>query len=158
MAQRTCKRHPREETRLSCSRCGDPICPRCAVQSPVGQKCPACSKQARSARARGKPRQYVKAVGAGLVAAVGVGAALVVLAVSIRFGLIIAAGFGGYGIARAVHWGAEGNSADPFRYLAYVLAVIAVQGAAMALGMLILTGFWLLAYPAAVYGAYILHR
>jgi hypothetical protein len=158
MAQMTCKRHPDEATRLTCSSCGDPICPRCAVQSPVGQKCPACSRQARAARAQGKPRQYAKAVGVGLAAAVGVAVGLAALAVALRFGVIIAAGFGGYGIARAVHWGAERNSADPFRYLAYGLSVVAVQGAAMILGMALFTGFWLLAYPAAVYGAYILHR
>lgn len=154
----TCKRHPNERTRLSCSNCGDPVCTRCAVPSPVGQKCPNCSQQARRARARGKPRQYAKAIGAGAAAAAGVAVGLALLAVSVRFGLIIAAGFGGFGIARAVHWGAEGNTASPFRTAAFVLALLAVQGSALLLGRWFLDGFWLLSYLAAIYGAYVHYR
>ncbi|MBM4465197.1 MAG: hypothetical protein FJ014_06560, partial [Chloroflexi bacterium] len=30
-----CSFHPTVETRLRCNRCGAPICPRCAVQTPV---------------------------------------------------------------------------------------------------------------------------
>jgi hypothetical protein len=154
----TCKRHPNEETRLFCSSCGDPVCPRCAVHAPVGQKCPGCARQARSARARGKPRQYLKAVLAGLAGAAGVSIALFVLAINIQFGVIILSGFGGYGVARAVHWGAERNSATPFQAIAYALALASVQGAALLLGVVFFTGFWLLTYPAALYGAYYLYR
>lgn len=156
--QTTCKRHPSEPTRLSCSSCGDPVCPRCAVPTPVGQKCPACAKQARTARARGKPRQLLKATLLGLGAAAGVALGLVVLALSIRFGVVIGAGFGGYGVARAVARGAERNPAPVFRVLAFVLALISVQGAALLLGVGILPGFWLIAYPAALYGAWVAYR
>lgn len=37
-----CVNHPKVETRLKCSKCGDPICPRCMVRTPVGYRCPAC--------------------------------------------------------------------------------------------------------------------
>lgn len=30
-------------TRLRCSRCGKPICPRCGVRTPVGLRCPECA-------------------------------------------------------------------------------------------------------------------
>lgn len=39
-----CKRHPDKETLLSCSSCGDMICPNCLVQSLVGMRCLDCTK------------------------------------------------------------------------------------------------------------------
>src|SRR5690242_15993651 len=44
MAQ-TCYRHPDRETGVSCSSCGRPICPECMTPTPVGMRCPECSKQ-----------------------------------------------------------------------------------------------------------------
>src|SRR4051794_16980085 len=36
----TCYRHPRRETGVSCSNCGNPICPDCMTPTPVGMRCP----------------------------------------------------------------------------------------------------------------------
>jgi membrane associated rhomboid family serine protease len=41
----TCYRHPSRETGVSCSNCGKPICPDCMTPTPVGMRCPDCSKQ-----------------------------------------------------------------------------------------------------------------
>lgn len=41
----TCYRHPRRETGVSCSSCGRPICPECMTPTPVGMRCPECSRQ-----------------------------------------------------------------------------------------------------------------
>ena len=41
----TCYRHPNRETGVSCSNCGNPICPDCMTPTPVGMRCPDCSKQ-----------------------------------------------------------------------------------------------------------------
>ncbi len=41
----TCYRHPSRETGVSCSSCGRPICPDCMTPTPVGMRCPECSKQ-----------------------------------------------------------------------------------------------------------------
>src|SRR3712207_1231686 len=41
----TCYRHPDRETGVSCSSCGRPICPDCMTATPVGMRCPECSKQ-----------------------------------------------------------------------------------------------------------------
>jgi membrane associated rhomboid family serine protease len=38
-----CYRHPRNETAVTCSSCGRPICPECMVFAPVGIKCPECA-------------------------------------------------------------------------------------------------------------------
>lgn len=40
-----CYRHPRVETGVSCSNCGRPICPDCMTPTPVGMRCPECSRE-----------------------------------------------------------------------------------------------------------------
>jgi membrane associated rhomboid family serine protease len=52
-----CYRHPRNETAITCSTCGRPICTECMVFAPVGIKCPECAglpsgTQKAAARAR----------------------------------------------------------------------------------------------------------
>src|SRR3954454_2884076 len=41
----TCYRHPSRETGVSCSNCGNPICPDCMTPTPVGMRCPDCAAQ-----------------------------------------------------------------------------------------------------------------
>jgi membrane associated rhomboid family serine protease len=41
----TCYRHPSRETAVSCSSCGRPICPDCMTPTPVGMRCPECSRE-----------------------------------------------------------------------------------------------------------------
>jgi membrane associated rhomboid family serine protease len=45
-----CYRHPNRETGVSCSNCGNPICPDCMTPTPVGMRCPDCSKQRTAVR------------------------------------------------------------------------------------------------------------
>src|ERR1051325_3812445 len=45
-----CYRHPNRETRVSCSNCGNPICPDCMTATPVGMRCPECSRQKTSVK------------------------------------------------------------------------------------------------------------
>src|SRR5215211_4219449 len=66
-----CADHPDVETRLRCSRCGRPICPRCSVRTPVGMRCPDCAGTRSSVAAH--PARTLTAAGAGLVVAIGVG-------------------------------------------------------------------------------------
>src|SRR4051812_17287618 len=40
-----CYRHNDRETGVSCSNCGNPICPDCMTATPVGMRCPDCSRQ-----------------------------------------------------------------------------------------------------------------
>ncbi|HEV2819608.1 MAG TPA: rhomboid family intramembrane serine protease, partial [Solirubrobacteraceae bacterium] len=46
----TCYRHPDRETGVRCSSCGRPICPDCMTSTPVGMRCPECSKQTTKVR------------------------------------------------------------------------------------------------------------
>lgn len=51
----TCYRHPKEETRVHCTRCNRPICPECMNPAPVGHHCPQCVAEAR--RSVRRPRR-----------------------------------------------------------------------------------------------------
>src|ERR687893_2221622 len=68
-----CADHPDVETRLRCSRCGRPICPRCGVRTPVGMRCPDCAGT-RSAIAA-NPTRTLTAAGTGLAVATAAGIA-----------------------------------------------------------------------------------
>ena len=68
-----CADHPDVETRLRCSRCGRPICPRCGVRTPVGMRCPDCAGTRSSVAAN--PTRTLTAAGAGLAVAAAVGIA-----------------------------------------------------------------------------------
>jgi hypothetical protein len=149
---RTCVNHPDIETRISCSSCGNPICTRCMRTAAVGQKCPTCARSPRSARALGKPQHYVRAIGAGLGAAVVGGVAYSYLIAALRgFGSLILSGLLGFLIGRVVAWGTRGQSQQPFSTVAIGLALVAV-----AVALVVRFGtpvpprlFTLLAYPVA---------
>jgi membrane associated rhomboid family serine protease len=49
----TCYRHPSRETGVACSNCGRFICPDCMTPTPVGMRCPECSKQKTQVRTLG---------------------------------------------------------------------------------------------------------
>lgn len=117
----------------------------------VGQKCPSCARQRRSARAIGKPQHYVRAIGAGLGAAVVGGVVYAQLLAVVRFGSLILAGVLGYLIGRVVRWGARGQSQPPFSGISITLAVVAVAVASfVGYGTPLPSSIWgLIAYPIA---------
>lgn len=84
MAQ-TCYRHPNRETAVSCSNCGRPICPDCMTPSPVGMRCPECSRQR---------TKVVRGVGEASLAA-SAPATLVLIAINVAVFLAEVAGGGG---------------------------------------------------------------
>ena len=47
-----CYRHPNEETRVHCTRCGRAICPDCMTPAPVGHHCPTCVAEGSRAQRR----------------------------------------------------------------------------------------------------------
>jgi hypothetical protein len=100
-----CTYHPGVMTRLRCSRCGKPICPRCGVRTPVGLRCPEC------AGVRGLPTYRTSSSSLLLAAGVGFAVALAVgvvwgYAPSWNFYLMLILGFG---VAEAMAWAAKGK-------------------------------------------------
>ncbi len=68
-----CPRDPGVETALRCSRCEQPICPKCLVQSPVGSRCKDCAQIFKSPIYHLTRPQLAKAIGAALVGGVVMG-------------------------------------------------------------------------------------
>ncbi len=63
----TCYRHPNRETGVSCSSCGRAICPDCMTPTPVGMRCPECSKQKTEVRTMNTVRSTDTNVTIGLI-------------------------------------------------------------------------------------------
>lgn len=121
-------------------------------QAAVGQKCPRCAAVPRGARALGKPRHYAKGGGAGLAVAVLGGIALRLLLGAVGFGAILLPALLGFGIGRAVRWGAAAQSSQPFVVMAAVLG--ALGGVVTAGGPLVFARpFGLLGVAAAAWFA-----
>lgn len=64
-----CSYHPNVMTGLRCSRCGKPICPQCAVRTPVGLRCPDCAGVRGLPTYRTSNPTLIRAFGAGLLVA-----------------------------------------------------------------------------------------
>ncbi len=98
-----CARHPDTETNLRCGKCGQPICPKCLVQTSVGARCPDCAAVKRLPVYTVPATAYAKAVVVGLAT----GAALGAVWPFIQFGgflvILIAMGIG-YAIGEAVSY------------------------------------------------------
>ena len=138
----TCVNHPKVETRLTCSNCGDPICTRCMVATAVGQKCPRCARQTGRAKGNPEPQLLAKGFGAGVaVAALGG----IVLAAVPFAGLLLALAHG-FVVGAAVRWAARRRT-HPWLGLAAAAAVmVGLGGLALLLGGNPFAGRLLLAY------------
>jgi len=68
-----CAFHPSVETNLSCGKCGQSICPKCMVQTPVGARCPDCASLAKLPTYRLSAKHYLIASGTALGLAIAVG-------------------------------------------------------------------------------------
>jgi hypothetical protein len=126
----TCINHPKVETRLTCSNCGDPICVRCMVTTAVGQKCPRCAKQ--TGRATGNPETQLltRAFGAGVLAAAAAG--LLMLAVPFA-GLLLALAHG-FVVGAAVRWAARRRTHSRLGLVAVAAVVVGLGGLVLVLG------------------------
>jgi hypothetical protein len=96
-----CSFHPNVETRLRCNKCGTPICPKCAVQTPVGFRCPQCVRSQQAIFYTAMPLDYIIAAVVGLVASTV--AAFIMGRLGIFLALILGPVVGG-AIAEVVRW------------------------------------------------------
>ena len=145
-----CVNHKGVETRLACSSCESPICTRCVRPAAVGQKCPACARQPRTALAMGKPKHYLVGGGAGLVVAVAGGLLLAMARSGFGYGTVILPALLGFGVGTVVRWGAQHQTHRNFQILAAVLGVL---GGLLAGGLISAGLVAILNRPFALLGA-----
>lgn len=114
-----CARHPKIETGLACGRCETAICPRCAVFTDVGARCPTCAPARKLPQFEVGPVYLLRGAAAALAAGAVLGAAWAVLLPG-RFGLfgLILAALIGYLIAAAVSAATNRKSGTPLQVVA----------------------------------------
>ena len=99
-----CAEHPDVETSLRCGKCGQPICPRCLVETPVGARCKDCARLYVLPTYRVTASYYLRAALAALLTAVvgGVLWSLVDRLIPFFYLNLLLAGGVGYGIGEVV--------------------------------------------------------
>lgn len=115
-----CSYHPNVLTNLRCSRCGKPICPKCAVRTPVGMRCPECAGVRGLPTYRTTSTALVKATGAGLIVAIAVGV-LWGFYPDWQFYLALLLGFG---VAEAMAWACNAKRGRDLQILAVGLILL----------------------------------
>ena len=92
-----CYRHPNRETRLRCRTCDRPICSKCAIQTPVGFRCPEDGTVKNDPFSTFKPQQLVLAI----LVAVGGGTIAGIIANQVGYFSIVISFFAGAFIVEA---------------------------------------------------------
>jgi hypothetical protein len=117
-----CTYHPSVMTRLRCSRCGKPICPKCGVRTPVGLRCPEC------AGVRGLPTYRTETTSLAKAAVFGLAVALVIGVIwgyipQWNFYLSLALGFG---VAESMAKAAKGKRGADLQVVGIACVILAV--------------------------------
>ncbi len=144
-----CTYHPDVDTNLSCSNCSKPICPKEMVYTPAGIKCPDCARPLAGMRARGKPRDWLLAAGAGIGGAIGGGILLGVLQRLVPFGLFIVTLAYGFLMGELISWAARRNRGLYYQIVAG-LTTLAGLGISTLVSLRGLSPFFLLAAVFAI--------
>lgn len=121
-----CATHPNVETELSCSKCGKPICPRCAVQTPVGMRCRECAQVRRIPTYNVGGATMLRAAGGAVTAGIVIGVAWAFFNIVTYFFYGVLAGIGiGYVIGEIVSLATNRRSGPPLQAMAVASVVLA---------------------------------
>ena len=114
-----CANHPTVETTLRCNRCDKPICPKCAVKSPVGYRCRECVKSQLKIFDTANWYDYISAFVVGGIAS-AIASIIVSLVAGFFFGLLVlvVAPFAGQIIARVIQFFIKNRRSQALFYTA----------------------------------------
>jgi len=138
-----CPRDPEVQTGLRCSRCENPICPKCLIQTPVGARCRDCARISRSPVYTMTNATMARAAVAAIVGGVVMGLIWAVVLQPFSYGFLsifLGAGLG-YAFTRMMEF-ATGRKRGP------AVVGFAIGGIAIAWGMQLL----FLPFEIALYG------
>ncbi len=121
-----CQRHPNVETGLRCGRCETPICPKCAVFTDVGARCPDCAPRRKLPQMELGPVFLLRAIGVAAAAGAITGAiwGLVVPDAVGFFALAIGAGVG-YAVGESISLATNRKVGTTLQVIAGVGVVLA---------------------------------
>ena len=143
----TCINHPKVETYLRCNRCNEPICTKCAIQTPVGYRCPDCVRnQQKVFYTDFRPIHYL------IAAIVALPLSLIAgwLIPSLGWFAIILGPLAGGAIANVTHW-AIGRRRGQYTWLVVCGSIVATSllKLLLTLGMFLVLPSFLAGYGGA---------
>ncbi len=151
-----CAKHPKVETALSCSRCGTPICPACAVSGAVGMLCPSCGSNRASHLYQVQPGRFVLAAVVGLAAGTIVGLGLQMVSGTFVLFLLFAASAIGGGVGELILRITGRKRGPKIEFLAglsvvggALLSLFIQYGTQLSFGLLAARGYYLIWFAIA---------
>lgn len=132
-----CVKHPRVETRLRCNKCGQPVCTKCVVRTPVGYRCRECvAAQQQVFYAGFQPSYYLIAGLVALPLSLLAGWLIPRLGwYSIFLGPVV-----GGGVAEAVRWAIKRKRGE-YTWLVVCGSIVVGALPTLVVSLLSLTGF-----------------
>ena len=131
-----CPRNSGVETNLRCGKCGQFICPRCLVQTPVGARCPDCASVKKNPAFDPSNRDMLLAAGAsvGVAVAAGIflGAVVATLArvpYGYMFGVLVGQAAAGWAVGETVYRVSRYKRSRGLTYVAAISAFVAYAAA-----------------------------
>ncbi|MCC7364071.1 MAG: hypothetical protein IT303_06835 [Dehalococcoidia bacterium] len=150
-----CPRDPGVETALRCGRCDTPICPKCMVAGPAGQRCKDCGKAMRNPIYTLGTQHIIRAAAAAAIGGVAMGLAwgFILLPFSVGlFSIFLGAGLA-WAFTRVMDF-ATGRKRGPI-VVGFAIAGIGIAwGTQAAIVGLDVARFGLLAVAIGAYLAY----
>jgi hypothetical protein len=146
-----CKRHPKIETVLACGKCGDFICPKCMVETPVGARCPKCARLSRVPTYQVSGKYYLRASGAALGAAILGGVVWGFVSQFLGFFTLLLAAAIGYGIGELISLSVNRKSGTGLAILGALAVVISYIISTLIQGIPFFSLIHLLALAIAIF-------
>jgi len=125
-----CVNHPKTETLLRCNKCGNPICIKCVVRTPVGYRCKTCMNIQQAGYYNATSIDYVVIVVVGTIASLIGGAIALALSGFWFINIFYGPAAGGV-IAEAIRWSIQRRRG---KYIALASALTIVLGVLLIVG------------------------
>lgn len=128
-----CINHPKTETLLRCNKCGNPVCIKCVVRTPVGYRCKTCMNVQQAGYYNATAIDYIIVAIVGTVVSLIGGGIALVIGNLLWFANIFYAPAAGGVIAEIIRWSIQKRRA---KYIWLVACATVIVGALLVAGAL----------------------